>query len=338
MKAFKISILLFSISLFTIAKDKPEELIKRKIIVLIEEPNNDLANKMSPADKEQYLQSFTNYNAMLKEVLNANATFVNPSAIEYKTFSEILNIKNKKSKDYLVMYNIGIASRYAPSMGGTMDFPIRFNTITNFEKKSVENKISKDDVSSLMFLDKIEDFNDLIIKNPFFSMNLSKNSNPSKFKILINVNLINFTYNRIKTESTTGKELDFENLRQETCNKNLNKILNSTFVFTKEDFDENFDVSSIKSVFPYKYEVKSLNELSKTDVNSDTNKIYVELSCKYSPSPGLIPGFFEIYNFTGRPIFYNKVKRAGTTFGSDKIKDKFLKKLTEEISDYKEKK
>ncbi len=55
-----------------------------------------------------------------------------------------------------------------------------------------------------------------------------------------------------------------------------------------------------------------------------------------------VKGCFEIYNHQGKLLFLNKVGSVGTNFTMKieyyRLKDKFLKKLTEEINEYKEKK
>lgn len=332
----RIAVLLLATSSFVFAeqlkKEDPAETIKRKVLVLIEEPNADLVAKMKPEDKETYLNVITKYNENIKEVLTKYATF-GKSGMEFKTNNEILAIKKTKDKSYLVLNMLAVSQVFLPSMGMNMPTYFPFNEATNIEKNEIRNKKNKseDDLGLELFLNLIEDYGDLLVKNPFMNVS-SMNKYPSKLNLATAIQVINFKYNKIEKEAN-GQEIDGSEIRKETCAKNLNKVLNSKFIFLKEAMDENYDTKSMKNEFPYKFDIKSAFDLFNTQ-EVDTSAIYVSVTSNYSDGKIALPVFFEIVNHEGKILFYNKVKSAGSAFGSYKIQEKFLKKIQEEIKDY----
>lgn len=331
-----IAVLLLATSSFVFAeqlkKEDPAETIKRKVLVLIEEPNADLVAKMKPEDKEAYLNVITKYNENIKEVLSKYATF-GKSGMEFKTNNEILAIKKTKDKSYLVLNMLAVTGNDLPGRGFNYFF-FPFNEVTNIEKDEIRNKKtnSENQISVLIFLNLIEDYGDLLIKNPFKKASLM-NKYPSKLNLSTAIQAINYGIKKIEIEALTGKEVDDAKARKETSINNLNKVINSKFIFLKEAIHENYDTKSMKNEFSYKFEIKTCLDLFNVQ-EVDTNAVYVSVTCNYSDNEIALPGFFEIVNHEGKILFYNKVKSAGSTFGNYFIQEKLLKNIQEEIKDY----
>ena len=103
---------------------KPEDaqaVKDRTLIVVVEEPNLDLLNKLDDKQKAFYTKDISDYNDMMKQLMPKYWSY--GSKVEFKTTSEVAALVKSKSKDYAYLEHTKFTVNYygKSSLNATMN-------------------------------------------------------------------------------------------------------------------------------------------------------------------------------------------------------------------------
>lgn len=229
-----------------------EEIQKRKVIVMIEEPSQEVIDKLTKKKKTieiaLYKTDINLYNVRLKESIEKNWTY--NKEILYKTNNEISALQN--SKEYVV-----IRSRFFIQTKHTSArFEKPFNIVDNFRGNSTYD----DDYYLYLLL------NIVLIEN--FSKNLDEFnvfSFPDRFPTKTNMaftikSALLFFDLKLKSEKEDTK-LKIDEYFVEISKLNAPKLKNLTLMIRKDNVDEFMTDKDLKALYPFPFKIASEQEI-----------------------------------------------------------------------------
>lgn len=272
-KAFSTTFLLIalliskvSLAQFGLGEIKDIEAIeKRNLIVMIEEPNVKVMNKLGKKPKlgtvVEYKADLELYNENIKKAI-AEYWPYNAATAEYKTYKEILALKKKGNKKYTVVYCVtaepGYSSAYSYSNGLSWDKDI---------KKDYEDR--KEDNFTHFVVTLIEKFEDKpVYYTPLFDVFPSKSS-------LINAiaNTCLYFDTRIKIKKNGEKVKPGEEMNK-IIEENAPALEKRTLLIKKEWLDKELTEAKIKELYPYDFKICTKEEMEEAILSKDKTKAY----------------------------------------------------------------
>jgi hypothetical protein len=227
-----------------------ESIQTRKLIVMIEEPDEKQINRISKKAKrgnvEDYLADVRTLNDNLKLVIEKFWPY-NKNDIQYKTLKEILVMGKTKTKDYAVL------SCYSAQ-------PLRTSAGYNYYKglywdKDIKGDLDdRDDLNfTVMTIEIIEEFGGVI--RPVYSVPLF-DVFPTKASLVHGVKSIQAYFDmRIAIKKEGSKRKDEVKEQLALVKANAPKLATKTLLIRKEWLDEELSETTIKNFYPYPYQV-----------------------------------------------------------------------------------
>lgn len=243
-----------------------EAIEKRNLIVMIEEPNNKVINKLGKKPKlgtvVEYKADLELYNENIKKAI-AEYWPYNAATAEYMTFKQILALKKKGNKKYTVVYCVtaeagGTHSGFDYSNGLEWDKDI---------KKDFEDR--KQDNYTHFVVNLIEKFEESpVYYTPLYDIFPSKGS-------LINAiaNTKGYFENRLKIKKSGEKVTAGEEMNKILA-ENAPQLEKKTLLIKKEWLDKELTEAKIKELYPYEFKICSGEEMEQAILSKDKTKAY----------------------------------------------------------------
>lgn len=244
-----------------------ESVQSRKLIVMIEEPRENILKKIEKKPKrgsvEDYKADLKTYNSNIKSVVEKFWPY-NKSDIQYKTFAEIEAIKKTKTKDYAVLACLSSEPR-------TYSAGYNYAQGLYWVKDIKEDFEDRDDAMfSVMLINTIEDFG----KTPVFYLPLF-DVFPIKASLVYGVKGIeNYFNSRIQAKKNGVTLRDQREDLMEQMSKRAPDIANKTLLIRQEWLDEELTVENLKNYYPYKYKICDREFMDNVVMNQDPNYAY----------------------------------------------------------------
>lgn len=229
---------------------KPEDIQQvkqRKLIVIIEQPNKDLMQKLRRKGKtdeiKEYQDALDQYNAEMKEVVSKFWSF-SANDIVYMTPDAVDKLHH--SHDYAVLYcatNDGYGSEHLDWSPGGKD------------------KIKTDGYTQMCveLLEKSKPIYVLGIPDIF----------PSKADLVYGVTAIEYYFNyRLSHVKASRKEVN------EMLQQNQSILAHRTLLLRQDEISKKLKPEDIKKAYPYPYRVVSEDDMDQYVINADSNYAY----------------------------------------------------------------
>lgn len=244
-----------------------EEVQKRKLIVMIEEPREKMLKKIAKKAKrgsvEDYKADLKTYNENIKTVVEKFWPY-NKTGIQYKTFDEIKALSKTKSKEYAVLICASVEPR---------SFSSGFNYAEGlyWVKDIKEDFEDRDDAMfSAMAVNTIEDFTG----NPVFYLPLF-DVFPTKASLVYGIKGIEGYFKmRIETKKNGAKNRDIMEKAEEEMSKRAPTLTSKTLIIREEWLDKELTKENLKNFYPYPYEICTREFMDDVAMNQDPKYAY----------------------------------------------------------------
>jgi hypothetical protein len=239
-----------------------EEVQKRKLIVMIEEPREKMLNKIAKKAKrgsvEDYKADLKTYNENVKTVVEKFWPY-NKSGIEYKTFDQIKALSKSKSKEYAVLICVSAEPRSTTS---------GFNYAEGlyWVKDIKEDFEDRDDAMfSVMAVNTIEDFTGRpVFYVPLFDVF------PTKASLVYGLkNIESYFKMRIETKKNGAKRQDEIEKAEAELSRRAPTLANKTLIIREEWLDKELTKENLKNYYPYPYEICTREFMDDVAMNQD---------------------------------------------------------------------
>lgn len=243
-----------------------EEVQKRKLIVMIEEPRDKMLVKIAKKAKrgsvEDYKADLKTFNENLKSVVEKFWPY-NKTDIQYKTFDEIKDL-SRKSKEYAVLVCVSAEAR---STSSGFNYAEGLDWVKDI-KEDFEDR--KDDMFSVMAVNTIEDF----MRRPVFYLPLF-DVFPTKASLVYGVKGVESYFNtRIQTKKNGAKVRDEMERAEEEMSKRAPMLANKTLLIREEWLDKELTKENLKNYYPYPYQICDRELMDRVIMNEDGKYAY----------------------------------------------------------------
>jgi hypothetical protein len=244
-----------------------EEVQKRKLIVMIEEPREKMLAKIAKKTKrgsvEDYKADLKTFNENIKMVVEKFWPY-NKAGIQYKTFEQIKALSKSKSKEYAVLICVSAEPRSTSS---------GFNYAQGlyWVKDIKEDFEDRDDAMfSAMAVNTIEDFSGRpVFYIPLFDVF------PTKASLVYGIKGIENYFNlRIQTKKNGVKARDEMERSEEEMSKRALTLANKTLIIREEWLDKELTKENLKNYYPYPYQICTREFMDEVAVNQDSKYAY----------------------------------------------------------------
>jgi len=228
--------------------DEIDAVRKRKLIVMIEEPNEKVLKKIakrpSRGSVEDYKADLNTFNENLKAVVEKFWPY-NKTGIEYKTFDEIRTLSKSGSKEYAVLVCV---SAEASSSRAGYNFANGLYWVKDI-KDDFEDR--EDDMFSVMAINVIEDFSgSFVYYVPLFDVF------PTKSSLVYGIKGIEAYFNRrIAVKKNGSKVRDEREKAEEEMERRAPTIAKKTLIIREEWLDKDLTKESLRKYYPYQIQV-----------------------------------------------------------------------------------
>ncbi len=234
-----------------------EEVKKRKLIVIVETPDQDLVKKLTKKGKtdaiSQYQEALDLYNKEMKEVVEKFWTF-SSNEIVYKTWQEVDKMKPSWMK-YAVIYCTTASTLYEISDGFKNAKGL---TWTPSGDKMTSNGITVFAVS-------------LPEKNRCIWFQDMPDIFPTKSDLVYGITSTNYYFNyRMMPSHQKGGLSEMEDMIAE----NQPILKNRTLLLRQDNLDSKLTPDKIANAYPFKYRTVTSDEMDQYVVNADSNYAY----------------------------------------------------------------
>ncbi len=243
-----------------------EEVKKRKLIVMIEEPREKMLKKIAKKAKrgsvEDYKADLKTYNENIKTVVEKFWPY-NKAGIQYMTFDQIKAL-SKKSKEYAVLICVSSEPR---STGAGFNYAEGLYWVKDI-KDDFEDR--DDAMFSAMAVNTIEDFSG----RPVFYLPLY-DVFPTKASLVYGIKGIESYFNmRIATKKNGAKGRDERERMEEEMKKRAPQVANKTLLIREEWLDKELTKENLKTFYPYPYEICTRERMDEVAMNLDPKYAY----------------------------------------------------------------
>jgi hypothetical protein len=244
-----------------------EAVQSRKLIVMIEEPRERMLNKIAKRPKkgtvEDYKADLKTYNENVKAVVEKFWPY-NKTGIQYKTYSEIMELRKTKTQEYAV---IACLSSEARSTSAGYNYAQGLYWVKDI-KDDFEDR--DDGMFSVIMVNTIEDFG----KRPVFFLPLF-DVFPTKASLVYGIkNIENYFNLRINTKKNGAKMRDEQERIEEEMAKRAPKLVEKTLLIREEWLDKELTEENLKTFYPYKYQICDRAFMDNVVMNLDPKYAY----------------------------------------------------------------
>lgn len=244
-----------------------EEVQKRKLIVMIEEPREKMLKKIAKNTKrgsvEDYKADLQVYNENVKAVFEKFWPY-NKTGVQYKTFEEIKALSKSKSKEYAVITCVSAEPRWS-SAG--------FNYAEGlYWVKDIKDDFEdRDDAMfSVMAVNTIEDF----MSRPVYYVPLF-DVFPTKASLVYGIKTIESYFKmRIEVKKNGSRVRDEREKIEEDMARRAPMLANKTLIIREEWLDKELTKENLKKYYPYPYQVCDKDFMDKVVMEQDGNYAY----------------------------------------------------------------
>jgi hypothetical protein len=244
-----------------------EEVKKRKLIVMIEEPREKMLKRIEKKAKrgsvEDYKADLKTYNENVKAVVEKFWPF-NKTGIQYKTYDEIKVLSKSKNKDYAVL--ICVSAQPSRMSAGFI-----YSEGLYWVKDVKEDFEDRDDAMfSVMAVNTIEDFGSKpVYYLPLFDVF------PTKASLVYGLKGIEAYFDmRIQTKKNGAKQRDEVERLEEEMAKRAPQLKNKTLIIREEWLDEELTKENLKNYYPYPYQICTREFMDDVVMNQDGKYAY----------------------------------------------------------------
>jgi hypothetical protein len=236
-----------------------EQVKKRKLIVVLEEPNEDVMKKLTKKHKtdqiKEYQTALDAYNTEMKEVIEKFWNF-SANAIEYKSAKDVEKIK--KSNEYAIIYcssgSNGVGSKHEA-----------------LEWWPKGDKVEGDAVTLMAVC--------LPEKNkPIYYIGMP-DAFPTKADLVYGITAIEFYFNYRESHQKISK-----NEYEEMVEQYQPRLKNRTLLLRQDELDEKLTPEEIKTAYPFAYKTVTTDEMDQYVVNADSNYAYAVIAPSFAGS------------------------------------------------------
>lgn len=245
-----------------------EQVQKRKLIVVIEEPREKILNKLTKRKKEDekknYLAALDEYNANMKIAVEKYWPYHN--GFEYMTYNQVKDLQKKSGNtDYAVIYCIS----QSPSTMGA-GYVSRDGLNWSWDMKEDSEDRDYLDYFTTILVNRIEDMD----KTPVYS-NPLPDIFPNKADIIFGINNTKtyFDY-RIRTKKN-GEKINQQKMMEQQIADNAPRLKNMTLFLRSDWLNKELQNDKIKEYYPYQYKVCPSSEIDDAIINQKENIAYV---------------------------------------------------------------
>lgn len=254
-----------------------EEVKKRKLIVVIEEPDEKVLKKIAKHPKRGTVED---YKADLK-TLNENMKMAvekfwpyKKNDIQYKTFAEIDALRKTKTKGYAVLGCFSVMpTKFTSSGAGYI-----FNKGLHWEKdikQDFEDRNDYDMMFTVLMVDVIEDFGGRIVPVSYVPL---YDVFPTKASIVFGIKSIeNYFTQRIRIKKEGAKKRDEAKEQEELIAARTPKIAEKTLLIRSEWLDKELTEENFAKYYPYKFKICDHDFMDDVVMNQDANYAYAVL-------------------------------------------------------------
>jgi hypothetical protein len=245
-----------------------EEVQKRKLIVLIEEPRERMIKKLTKNSKrgsvEDYKSDLQTYNATLKTVVEKFWPY-NKEGVQYKTIGEIEKLANSKTKDYAIL--TCLSTRPRATSGGYKNYEGLYWV------KDIKDEFEDQDLDMMfttMVINVIEDFG----RTPVYYVPLY-DVFPTKASLVFGMKTMTSYFDmRIRTKKEGGKMRDEREKFEQDLAAKASLIPQKTLLVRREWIDEDLNEQNLKTVYPYPYKFVTREEMDEIVMSEDPAYAY----------------------------------------------------------------
>jgi hypothetical protein len=244
-----------------------EEVQKRKLIVMIEEPREKMLNKIAKKAKrgsvDDYKDDLKTYNANVKAAVEKFWPY-NKTGIQYKTFDEIKALSKSKSKEYAVL--ICVSAKASASSAG-----FKYAEGLYWVKDIKDDFEDRDDAMfSVMAVNIIEDFSE----RPVFYLPLF-DVFPTKASLVYGIKGIEGYFNlRLQVKKNGAKIRDERESIEEEMAKRAPSLAKKTLIVREEWLDKELTKDNIKNYYPYPVQTCTREFMDEVVMNQDSKYAY----------------------------------------------------------------
>lgn len=255
------------------------EVQKRTLIVVLEEVNTKLNEKLKPEEQEMYRKDIEDYNTAIKEVIPAFWKF--STRVEYKTRAETDAIVKAKSKDYAYLeYNKYTVNFFTPAA-----FRATMANKNSENKLSGRSMVGGDYKTSDLNI-RLTDQNPLGL--PVYGVHMTDPfPNTADLAYGLKQMQLQFDYKMKGMD-----DLDINKLYK-TNGKKL-----ATITLLVDQLDTDMKIEDIKKAYPYPVEVVSKDKIDEAQLKSDA-KYAIAVVIPYA---GAKYGFMVVDAVTGEEL------------------------------------
>lgn len=260
-----------------IGKIEEIEAVKsRKLIVMIEEPREEMLKKIAKRPKkgsvEDYKADLKAYNENVKLAVEKFWPY-NKNDIQYMTFDQIEALHKKKSREYAVL---ACLSSKASSISSGYKFYEGLYWVKNIKDDFEDRKKGAflDGMFTTMYINIIEDFG----KRPVSYVPLY-DVFPTKASIVYGItSMMNYFTMRINAKTKGIKMKDQREMQIDEMAEKASMLKDRTLLIREEWLDEKLTEQTIKRVYPYKFKICDRAFMDEAVMNQDPQYAYgVEL-------------------------------------------------------------
>lgn len=244
-----------------------EDIQRRKLIVIVEEPRERVIKKLTKKKKEAELENYkaalNEYNTMMKEVVEKHWPY-KEKGIEYKTLSEVKALNKAKNTKYAVLF----CQSKIPSSISSAQHEVGLNWTWSLKDDSDDRDYR--DYFTSMEINRIEDFE----KVPVYETPLP-DIFPTKASLVFGINAINIYFEYRIRKKKQGEKINQKEMMEEKMKENAGKLKDMTLLLREDWLHKDLTASSVKNCYKYNYKVCTKEEMDNAIMNQQEQTAYV---------------------------------------------------------------
>jgi hypothetical protein len=232
-----------------------EKLKKRKLIVIVESPDEDLMKKLTKKKKTDDIKAYQTaldlYNSQMKEVVEKFWTF-SATDIEYKTQKEVDKLpKGQYALIYCSSGSKGPGTKHEGLAWTPKGDKVEGDAITVMAVALQENN------------------------KPIFFLGMP-DAFPSKADLVYGITQLEWYFNyRLSHQKTTMKE------GKELVAENQPRLKRRTLLLRQDQLDTKLKPEEIKTAYPFNYRTVTEDEMDQYVINADSSYAYAIIAPSY---------------------------------------------------------
>lgn len=303
----------------------PEDIEKIKaqtLLIMIEEPKEELLAKLKPEEQEIYKQDITTYNEMMRNLFPKIWTL--STDVDFKTRKEIMALIKAKDANYAYLEY----EKYKVQFANALSFRATFQTGSKDDLKKLLNPAPSyaETTIAIRFTEKPNTSLEVIsIRMP--------SAFPTKGEMACAVKQIEYTFTK-KMEGIKNMALASQ------YRKEAKRLANMTLLINKDDIDASED--AVKEVYAYPYEIingKERQDLAMISGDSAYAVISVipvgngQFSYRVFATDGTLLAIANSEQERGVSIGGIAAVEAGKSMVADQIKKDHFKIISNQVRD-----